>query len=93
VDWIKSLVLSLVSGNNNNNNISNGSSSPQDPHYAQHFSAMIGVVLDSISSAKRLIHSAQFDTGEDDGLSALQIPQSVGTDLHLLEFVIQTQMK
>lgn len=91
MDWIKSLVLSLVSGNGSQQQ--GRASSPEDPHYAEHFSAMIGVVLDSISSAKRLIYSAQFDTGEDDGLSALQIPQSVGTDLHLLEFVIQSQMK
>ena len=87
VDWIKNLVLSLVSGQK-------GAGRQEDPNYEQHFATMIGVVLDSISSAKRLIYSAQYDTGEDEGpLSALQIPQSVGTDLHLLEFVIQSHIR
>lgn len=53
---------------------------------------MITVVLESISAAKRLVFSAQYDTGEDDALSSLQVPQSVGTDLQLLEYVIQSKM-
>jgi hypothetical protein len=85
VDWVKSLVLSLLSNRG-------GDGTHGDPNYAQHFTSMIGVVLASISAAKKLVYSAQYDTGEDDGLSALQIPQSVGTDLDLLEFVIQSQI-
>lgn len=82
IDWIKHLVLSLLSGHN---------PLREDAHYESHFKAMIAVVLDSISAAKKLIFSAQYDTGEDDALS-LQIPHSVGTDLQLLEFVIQSKM-
>lgn len=82
MDWIKHLVLSLLSGHN---------PLRSDPNYESHFKAMIAVVLDSISAAKKLIFSAQYDTGEDDAMS-LQIPHSVGTDLQLLEFVIQSKM-
>lgn len=87
VDWIKNLVLSLFSSK------SSGSNIYEDPNYESHFKTMISVVLESISAAKRLVFSAQFDTGEDDDvLSSLQVPQSVGTDLQLLEFVIQSKM-
>eukprot|EP01032_Pedospumella_encystans_P018582 gene18582-21147_t len=84
VDWIKNLVLSLFSSKN--------SSIYEDPNYDTHFKTMITVVLESISAAKRLVFSAQYDTGEDDALSSLLVPQSVGTDLQLLEYVIQSKM-
>ena len=66
--------------------------SAEEPGFTQHFNAMIGVVLQSISAAKKLISSAQYDTGEDKGLAALQIPATVGTDLAMLEFIIQSQI-
>jgi hypothetical protein len=86
VDWIKNLVLSLLSGKNAEGGIY------EDPNYELHFKTMISVVLESISAAKRLIFSAQYDNGEDDALSSLQVPHSVGTDLQLLEYVIQSKM-
>lgn len=89
VDWIKNLVLSLLSGK-----AGGGAQGGiyEDPNYEAHFKTMISVVLDSISAAKKLIFSAQYDTGEDDALSNLQVPHSVGTDLQLLEYVIQSKM-
>lgn len=84
-------MLSLFSSKNSNSN-SNNNSIYEDPNYETHFKTMITVVLESISAAKRLVFSAQYDTGEDDALSSLQVPQSVGTDLQLLEYVIQSKM-
>lgn len=88
MDWIKNLVLSLLTGKEG------GAKGGiyEDPNYEIHFKTMISVVLDSISAAKKLVFSAQYDTGEDDALSSLQVPHSVGTDLQLLEFVIQSKM-
>lgn len=87
MDWIKNLVLSLLSSKN-----SATGGIYEDPNYESHFKTMISVVLESISAAKKLIFSAQYDTGEDDVLSNLQVPHSVGTDLQLLEYVIQSKM-
>ena len=93
VDWIKNLVLSLLT-NSSSGNSSGGSKQAmkEDPNYELHFKGMIAVVLDSISAAKKLIFASQYDDGEDDAGNAVQVPQSVGTDLQLLEFVIQSRM-
>ena len=80
VDWIKNLVLSLVGKT---------SSATNDAAYNRNFKSMIQVVLESIQAAKKLIFSSQMDDGEED---TLEIPRSVGTDLQLLEFVIQSQI-
>lgn len=81
VDWIKNLVLSLVSGVQ--------SEAESDPAYKKNFKSMIQVVLESIQAAKKLIFSSQIDDGEED---VLEVPRSVGTDLQLLEFVIQSKI-
>jgi len=75
VEWIKNLVLSLVSG---------PATAGIDPTYDRSFKSTIQLVLESIQSAKQLIFG---DNGEDS-----QVPQSVGTDLQLLEFVIQSKL-
>lgn len=76
VEWIKNLVLSLVSG---------PTTLGSDPTYDRSFKSTIQLVLESIQSAKQLIFA---DNGEDN----VAVPQSVGTDLQLLEFVIQSKL-
>lgn len=77
VEWIKNLVLSLVSG---------PSTAGSDATYDRSFKSTIQMVLESIQSAKQLIFA---DNGEE---GSMQVPQSVGTDLQLLEFVIQSKL-
>ena len=55
----------------------------------KNFRVMIQAVLESIQSGRNLIASAQYDNGED---SPIEIPPSVETDLHLLEFLIENRM-
>ena len=86
MDWIKNLVLSLVTGSGA------GKGKGEDPNYELHFKSMIAVVLESIKAAKNMIFTPKFDNGDDEGLVSLQVPQSVCTDLQLLEFVIQSKM-
>jgi len=76
VEWVKNLVLSLVTG---------PASAESDPAYLRSFKSTLQMVLESIQAAKRLIFSGE---GGDEA----QVPQSVGTDLQLLEFIIQSKL-
>ena len=49
-------------------------------------------MLNSMFAAKKRIFASQYDDGEDDAGNAVQVPQSVATDLQLLEFVIESKM-
>lgn len=96
VDWIKNLVLSLLTYNKNSNTVNNSCTNrataarQEDPHYDIHFKTLITVVLDSISAAKRMIAATSSSTATDgDTASSFQ---SVCTDLQLLEFVIQSKI-
>jgi len=80
IEWIKYLVLSLV-------RISD-SEMERDLALSRNFKTMISAVLESIQAGKTLILNAQFDDGEE---NAIEIPQSVETDLQLLECVIQSK--
>ena len=83
-------MLSLLK--NSGSGSGSGQAMKEDPNYELHFKGMIEVVLNSISAAKKLIFASQYDDGEDDAGNAVQVPQSVATDLQLLEFVIESKM-
>jgi hypothetical protein len=84
VDWVKNLVLSLVGTDSSK-------AKEEDPDYEAHFKSMIAVVLQSITAAKHMIMSSQFDNGEDDDAQQ-KVPASVHIDLQLLEYVIKSSM-
>jgi hypothetical protein len=75
VEWVKNLVLSLVSAP--------AVPADSDPTYERSFKSTIQMVLESLQAAKHLV----FDN-TDGGV----VPQSVSTDLQLLEFVIQSKL-
>lgn len=85
IEWIKSLVMSLVNHKNDNANKSSGNDR-DDLVFQQNFPSMIQIVLDSIQAAKQLMN--ELNAGDNANL----IPQSVSTDLQLLEYVIRTQL-
>jgi hypothetical protein len=75
VEWVKNLVLSLVSAP--------AAPADSDPTYERSFKSTIQMVLESLQAAKHLVF---------DNLDGGAVPQSVGTDLQLLEFVIQSKL-
>ena len=79
VEWIKSLVLSLLDRP--------PSEETDSQAFQRNFKNMIQAVLDSIRTAYVLIQEK--NSGENSELNLIDIPANVSTDLQLLEMVIR----
>ena len=89
VEWIKNLVLSLI---NKKKKAPGGIAAPNtslvetedDPIYTSNFKLMITVVLESIEIVRKQLEENE---GEEESST-----QSVATDLHLLQCLLQSKV-